>query len=193
MDIQDDLYKKLPYDALNSVGLHEDLPQFKAVGATAKKLLTVHAGLLPTHHLLDIGCGIGRMAIPLVDYLAEGGAYDGFDITPFSIDWCRREIASKHANFNFHFVDIHNSAYHPAGKLQGTSYIFPFADSHFDVAMATSVFTHMLLAETRQYLQQAARVLKPGGRFLASFFLMSILISSKVKMASFELFKAFRV
>ncbi len=28
---------------------------------------------------LDIGCGVGRVALPLTDYLDDSGGYDGFN------------------------------------------------------------------------------------------------------------------
>src|SRR5438132_1135958 len=33
-------------------------------------------GLKPWHKVLDIGCGIGRMAIPLTTYINKEGSYD---------------------------------------------------------------------------------------------------------------------
>ncbi len=42
----------------------------------------------------------------------------------------------------------------------------------FDVAIATSVFTHLLEGEADHYLAEVARILVPGGRLLATFFLL---------------------
>ncbi len=39
--------------------------------------------------------------------------------------------------------------------------------------MATSLFTHLLPEDFERYLEETARVLKPGGRFLATFYLMN--------------------
>lgn len=36
-----------------------------------------NCGLQPEHNVLDIGCGIGRMAIPLTRFLK--GRYEGFE------------------------------------------------------------------------------------------------------------------
>lgn len=49
---------------------------------------------------------------------------------------------------------------------------FPYPDGRFDVVYAASVFTHMVPESTRNYFSESARVLKPGGRCLFSFFLL---------------------
>ena len=42
--------------------------------------------LKPSERVLDVGCGIGRMAIPLTKYLDERGRYEGFDIVAHGIN-----------------------------------------------------------------------------------------------------------
>src|SRR5687768_5417535 len=37
-------------------------------------------GLRPEETVLDVGCGVGRMAVPLAGYLSPPGRYEGFDI-----------------------------------------------------------------------------------------------------------------
>jgi SAM-dependent methyltransferase len=51
-----------------------------------------YAYLSPDEHVLDVGCGVGRMAIPLTKYLSKSGSYDGFDIMRRGIDWCHNRI-----------------------------------------------------------------------------------------------------
>ena len=45
-------------------------------------------GLKPEHRVLDIGSGIGRVAIPLTEYLNEKGSYEGFDVVELGVNWC---------------------------------------------------------------------------------------------------------
>jgi hypothetical protein len=47
----------------------------------------------PSSHILDIGCGIGRLAIAMPDFLDANGGYEGFDIVPEGIEWCKQHIA----------------------------------------------------------------------------------------------------
>lgn len=42
--------------------------------------------LKPNHRVLDVGSGIGRMAIPLTSYLNHEGSYEGFDIVPMGVE-----------------------------------------------------------------------------------------------------------
>ena len=51
------------------------------------------AALGRDERVLDVGCGIGRMARPLVGYLGPQGSYDGFDVNREGIAWCRERYA----------------------------------------------------------------------------------------------------
>lgn len=128
-------------------------------------------GLEPSHHVLEVGCGIGRMARPLTRYLT--GRYEGFDIVPDGIRWCEENITARHPNFHFTLADVCNREYNPGGRQRAAEYRFPYSEGQFDFAFLTSVFTHLPFAETDHYLRELARVLTPGGRCLATFFLIN--------------------
>jgi SAM-dependent methyltransferase len=128
-------------------------------------------GLQPGHAVLDVGCGIGRMARPLAGYLDAGGSYDGFDVNREGIGWCRRRYG-RLTNFRFCVADLYNRRYNPAGAHAAAEYRFPYDDARFDFAILTSVLTHLLEAEADHYLAEVARVLRPGGRAVATFFLL---------------------
>ncbi len=129
--------------------------------------------LKPTDKVLEVGCGIGRMAIPLTRYLNNQGTYIGMDIVPEGITWCQRKITPQFPNFTFFLSDIYNDQYNPKGRLPVMEYVFPLADGSFDFVFLTSVFTHMLRADIDHYLAEISRVLKPGGRCLITFFLLN--------------------
>jgi SAM-dependent methyltransferase len=128
-------------------------------------------GLQPSDHVLDVGCGIGRMARPLSGYLSREGSYDGFDVNRQGIGWCRRRYR-RHPNFRFQVADLHNRRYNPRGGQPASTYRFPYADRTFDFVICTSVLTHLLEGEADHYVAEIARVLAPGGRALATFFLL---------------------
>ena len=132
---------------------------FTATGHEFLGHFTELGGLEPTDRVLDIGCGIGRMAIPLSGYL-EGGSYAGFDVGRAMIRWCRRNISTRHQEFEFEWAPIHNAKYNPFGNLSATEYRFPYPDSSFDFAFATSLFTHLVRDEVSHYLAETARVLE---------------------------------
>jgi SAM-dependent methyltransferase len=129
--------------------------------------------LQSNHSVLDVGCGIGRMAVPLTSYLSEHGSYQGFDIVPSGINWCKKAITSRHPNFNFQLADIRNDTYNPGGQHEAPDYRFPYPDNHFDFTLLTSIFTHMLPPDLENYLSEIARTLKPGGRCIITYCLVS--------------------
>jgi SAM-dependent methyltransferase len=136
-------------------------------------LAALDAGeLAPGGRVLDIGCGPGRLAARLTRQL-DGGSYEGFDIVPRNIHWCQRKISARHPSFRFQLADIRNAQYNPTGSQEARAYSFPYPDREFDLALAASVFTHMRPGEIERYVCEAARVLKPGGRLLASFFMLN--------------------
>lgn len=128
-------------------------------------------GLRPEHRVLDIGCGIGNLALGLRDYLT--GGYDGVDIHAEAIAWCQRHITPRYPAFRFHRADVASGAYNPAGRLSPSTYRFSFPDRRFDVIFLASVFTHMMPDDVQQYVREVSRLLAPAGRCIASFFLLN--------------------
>ena len=128
--------------------------------------------LRPDETILDIGCGTGRMAIPLLEYIKGAGAYLGFDISEKAIRWCQDHITSLNPCFTFVFADIWNKEYNPRGKIAARDYSFPCKTASIDFAFATSVFTHMRLPDVQHYLVELHRSLKPSGRAMLTFFIM---------------------
>lgn len=146
---------------------------FNKVGEEYFRHFVQLGGLEPHERVLDVGCGIGRMAVPLTRYLSDRGRYEGFDVFPKGVAWCQENITSRYPNFRFRVADIKNKEYNPGGRYAASEYEFPYEDSSFDFVFLTSVFTHLLPDEVENYLSEIARVLAPGGRCLASFFLLN--------------------
>lgn len=129
------------------------------------------AGLRADERVLDVGCGIGRMARPLAGFLSAAGRYDGFDINGDGIAWCR-ERYREHPNFTFAEADLFNQRYNPTGREPAESFTFPYPDGETDLVILTSVMTHLLEEACDHYLAEIRRVLAPGGRMLATYFLL---------------------
>jgi len=156
----------IPPEEMNFVGDGD----FIAVGAHFLDHFVKLGGLQPHHRVLDVGSGIGRMALPLTKYLTEG-SYEGFDIVDVGVRWCQHHITPNFPKFRFQIANVFNSSYNPKGRHPAAAYRFPFPSASFDFVFLTSVFTHMMPAEVENYLAEIARVLKIGGRCLATFFL----------------------
>ncbi|MSO88290.1 MAG: methyltransferase domain-containing protein [Acidimicrobiia bacterium] len=54
-----------------------------------------HFGLTPATDLLDIGCGLGRLAFECASYLDDDATYTGFDIAPVAIEWLKENYAPR--------------------------------------------------------------------------------------------------
>jgi len=154
-------------------GIHAWLT-FKKIGLEFKNYFIDLAHLKPEHCVLEVGCGIGRMATPLTDYLSGEGEYWGIDVIKEEIDGCRRRISTKFGNFHFQHVDIYNKFYNPAGQILAQDFHLPFEDRSFDLVFLTSVFTHMLPVDVENYMSEISRVLKTGGTCLMTFFLLTV-------------------
>lgn len=101
--------------------------------------------------LLEIGCGIGRLALALAPEMAN---VTGLDVSGEMISEARRRAAGI-ANTRF----IQSSG----RDLSGLS------DSGFDLVLAADVFPYLVAAGdhlARIHVEEAARVLRPGGALL---------------------------
>ncbi|MEK1853268.1 MAG: class I SAM-dependent methyltransferase, partial [Phyllobacterium sp.] len=117
---------------------------FQAVGAEFLGHFIRKGGLLPESRVLDIGCGIGRMAVPLTQYLdTEKGSYRGIDPVSGGINWCQKMISAAYPNFEFRHLDIAHSLYNPKGAINGLELVLPFESRQFDFIIMTSVVTHL--------------------------------------------------
>ncbi len=145
---------------------------FKRIGNEFFRYFVGLGGLKPDERVLEVGCGVGRMAVPLTSYL-NSGEYEGFDVMPGAIEWCQENISSKYPNFRFQVADVYNKEYNPGGTHRASEYAFPYEDDSFDFVILTSVFTHMLPDEVSNYLSEIERVMKAGGRTIITFFLLN--------------------
>jgi SAM-dependent methyltransferase len=151
-----------PWQSLHNIGPGD----FQHSGANLMADLVAYAGLKPGDHVLDIGCGVGRVALPLAGFLDASGGYVGFDISRRAVEACRKRFARLRPDFDFIWLDVRNGDYNAAGAIAEDQARFPCEDGVIDLVFAASVFSHLQIEAVGRYLAEAARVLKPGGRFL---------------------------
>lgn len=143
---------------------------FLSQGKHHLELLKEYTSLQPDYSVLDVGCGIGRAAVPLTQYLSTKGKYEGFDVVKKGIDWCRKNISKDFPNFNFQHISLNNDLYNLTNQ-KAENFKFPYEDNSFDTVFLFSVFTHMQPKEVQNYLNEIYRVLKTDGKCLSTFFL----------------------
>lgn len=113
-------------------------------------LLLKQFGLKSTNSLIDVGCGSGRLASKLQDYLT--GEYIGTDILESLLEFAKGKC---HQN-NFQFLLSHNTS-------------LPRENCSTDFVCFFSIFTHLSHIDSYKYLNEATRVLREGGRIVFSF------------------------
>lgn len=144
---------------------------FWKTGFELLALLSKHARLRNDDRVLDVGCGLGRVAYLLSAVLDEG-SYCGLDIVPDFVTWCRANLELDASRFEFIHADISNSMYNPRGRVPAEAFRFPAADDAFTLTIATSLFTHLSAAAVVNYLHEIHRTLATGGRLFASFYVL---------------------
>lgn len=148
---------------------------FREIGAEFLSYLVSVGKLSPTDNVLELGCGFGRMALPLTQYLDQNARYLGFDVVPEPVDWCLENVAPRHQGFEFDVIDFHHSLYNPRGKVKSedgfSSHLQGLEDLAPTFVMAVSVFTHLDIATVRRFLREARLLLQPGGRLFMTAFL----------------------
>lgn len=119
--------------------------------------------------VLDLGCGCGRIARQLIQQRRRPSAYLGLDIHAGMVEWCRANLAPHAPGFRFLHHDVHNPGFNPRGPRAHVR--LPAEDGSFTLAVAWSVFTHLLQDQAVHYLREIARVLRPDGCLVSTWFL----------------------
>ncbi|MEA2572339.1 MAG: hypothetical protein QOI24_4340 [Acidobacteriota bacterium] len=119
---------------------------FRTGDADAEFLLTLierHTGTKPGRHVLDFGCGVGRLS------LAFAGR--GHEVTGIDVSSTMRSLATQHRE---------------AMQLTNANFIDDIAalpDGAFEVAVSLIVFQHIPVEHGEELLRQLLRKLAPHG------------------------------
>jgi SAM-dependent methyltransferase len=138
------------YDLIYLVSPAFDTAQFLRSGAehlgTLTKLLTGNGVQLESlRTVLDFGCGCGRVLRHFPKLGLKGLKLYGSDYNADLIDWCRRNLSFAEFAVN---------------KLEPP---LPYPDRTFDFVYAISVFTHLTEPLQFAWLDEMARIVRPGG------------------------------
>lgn len=113
------------------------------IAKNVHEALSAHIPDMNGRRVLDFGCGVGRLAMPL--YHWHGYPTDCVDVSP----WCIGVVQKRLTDVNVKKINT----------LPPT----PFPDNTFDGVYAVSVWTHLPLETQWPWLREINRILKPGG------------------------------
>ena len=128
------------------VGGFEDEPTFEATGIETRDALISSVGIHRTDVVVEIGCGVGRVGKQLAPICRR---WIGCDVSPHMVALAARRVAE------FSNVETH--------EITGYD-LKPLADESADVVYCTVVFMHLEEWDRFNYVLEAHRVLRPGGR-----------------------------
>ena len=131
--------------ALIAVDGSSDESSVLATGERSAKQVMAALNLGPTDRVLELGCGVARIGLPLAPQV---GFWQGVDISQNMVDVAKKRLEG-HSNV-------------AVSALQRPA--LPFEDASFDAVYCIAVFIHMDKEDFFIYLREIARVLKPGGR-----------------------------
>ena len=142
----DIMKSRMPHDEAMKHAIGGD---FEEIGLAELALLRGY-GLAADGYLIDVGCGSGRLAQPLAQYLR--GRYLGIDLVPDLVAHARKVAARD----DWRFETIEEIG-------------IPEGDGVADMVCFFSVLTHLRHEQSFWYLEEAKRVLRPGGVIVFSF------------------------
>jgi|SRR3990172_12245317 len=126
------------------------LMSFGQAGAITRKAMDI-AAPADGEKVLDVGCGTGRLTFAALDR-AQGAVIHGIDASPEMIGVARGKARRRKAEVDFQTAAIE--------KL-------PFGDAGFDLVLSGFMLHHLPEDVKKSGIAEVARVLKPGGRFVA--------------------------
>jgi ubiquinone/menaquinone biosynthesis C-methylase UbiE len=136
-EVMDTAEEAMSYDSMDNTGPNR---------AFVERLVSLGA----CGRILDIGTGPGHIPMLLVERLSDVTVV-GIDMSQHMLRHAeRRRVLSPHgARVEFRIADAKN---------------LPFTRGSFDVVASNTILHH--IADPRQFISEAWRVLKPGGTFL---------------------------
>jgi 2-polyprenyl-3-methyl-5-hydroxy-6-metoxy-1,4-benzoquinol methylase len=96
--------------------------------------------------MLDVGCGLGHFCRYLRAKCVDAEIW-GIDFSPWAIRHAKKLAEQIGAKIQF---------------VVGEALDLPFQDNFFDIVVAMEILEH--LSEPEKFMEEAKRVLKPGGR-----------------------------
>jgi ubiquinone/menaquinone biosynthesis C-methylase UbiE len=137
-----------PREARAATSGEQEEPGLRRSAQAVHERLTELAGIHPEDDILEIGCGVGRIGFGLAPRCRS---WTGADISPNMLAVAGDRLRGLS---NVRLVLLHTVG---LGELAANS---------FDLVYCTNVLAHLDEMDRWRYVQEAFRVLRPGGRLL---------------------------
>jgi ubiquinone/menaquinone biosynthesis C-methylase UbiE len=148
------------------IGSYKDFATFVSAGRDIARRINGHistfAGEGRGLKILDFGCGVGRVALPM--FFEYGRLSHACDIDDSATAYLRRALPD---------VDVRTTDFKPP---------LPFAESMFDVVYSISIWTHLNEADQLAWLAEMRRIIKPGGFLMATTSSYKAIAHRKINM-----------
>lgn len=115
----------------------------------ARQELVSHANIKPGQHILDIGCGTGTLVLMLKRQYPTAHVV-GIDPDPKALRRAQSKITRAAVSVSLD---------------QGYADKLPYDEASFDRVFSSLMFHHLEGEDRQQTLNEAVRILKPGGSF----------------------------
>ena len=133
-----------PHEYVTLSRLEEDYWWYVGLKRLVLSMVRKYAPLNAASKVLDIGCGTGG-TLSFFEEQEPGPRFYGVDLSPLAIDLARERCRST--------------------LVRGSVNELPFPAAFFDLAISLDVF-YIQGVDDEKALQEAFRVLKPGGSFI---------------------------
>jgi len=136
------------HSALMHVAGYTDEAQLKVSAEVTLRMLQMTIGIKPEDVFLEIGCGVGRVGQYLAPRVRE---WIGCDVSENMLAHAGRRLKDL-SNISLRSISGYD--------------LKPIASNSVDAVYCTVVFMHLEEWDRYAYIQEAFRILKPGGRFM---------------------------
>ena len=173
-----DIFEAMQAEKINGVPLSDVVgggnPEL--VASEIVSVLARHVDLGAQRSVLDVGCGCGRIAAGLTQFLDETSDYIGVDILPGLVEFGRKFITPRYSRFKFLLLDEGNFTYdtlRPKGSAVDIAELSEACPAgSVDLAISISLFTHLDYAAAVEVLQNVNQLLASGGQAFITIFVV---------------------
>src|SRR2546423_913925 len=173
-----DIFEAMQSEKINGIPLSDVIGggNPERVATEIVSVLARHVDLGAKRLVLDVGCGCGRIATGLTQFLNETSEYVGVDIVPGLVEFGRKFITPRYSHFKFLLLDEGNFTYDafcPNGSAVDIAKLSEACPAgSVDLAISISLFTHFDYAAAVDMLKNVSRMLARGGEAFVTIYVV---------------------